>query len=160
VLKHLYNREERWDLAVTNLPANLRQRALHAGCELLDRVQRGSEKPENLSQGCAQLVQADHEAYYRPAYMHSISSARQLGHERELRDSLGRLAYVGDNGVLVIATDGTEGRPARVLSAYRICLPNPEHRTPREFIAAAVQKWRDKTALAGKKPRHAPGGGS
>ncbi|AKI98931.1 hypothetical protein ATI61_106312 [Archangium gephyra] len=148
VLKHLYRRSERWDLVVKGLPKDLRQRALQAGCSLIDRVQNGSERWERLSRGGARLVEADHEAFYRPAYMHSIETSRGLGRVCHLGAGSDRLALVGDNGVFVIATDGTDGRAPRTVSAYRVSPYDFENATPEQFVEAAVRKWNDKKALA------------
>ncbi|HEX5749495.1 MAG TPA: hypothetical protein VFZ09_24920 [Archangium sp.] len=147
VIKHLYRPGERWDLLVPGLPTGLRERALAAGCSCLQRIQNGSDRPERLSSPCARLVQADHEAYYAPAYMHAAETS--LAGQRDGVLGNGRRALVGDNGVLVIASDGSDGRPDRVLSAYRPILGHPETRTAEEIREAAFQLWSDKTALAG-----------
>jgi hypothetical protein len=147
VLKHLYRRNQRWDFIVKELPPALRERALQAGCEPIDRVQGGSKQWERLCKSCEDLVQADHDAYYKPAYMDSLRTALELGRARALPSSVGRYAYVGTNGVLVIATGGSDGLPPRVVSAYRRSLGDGEQRRPEEFVDAAVRRWRDKTSL-------------
>lgn len=152
VLKHLYCRRERWDLVITGLPTRLRERALHAGCSLIDRVQDGSETPEPVCSSCSQLIEADHEAYYCPAYMDSIRTAGRLGRVGVLREKSGLLAHVGSNGVFVVSTEGSDGHPPRVVSAYRVVPPAPSLQRSEDFLREAMQRWRDKTTLC-RRPR-------
>lgn len=151
VLKHLYRREERWDLVVPKLPSGLRKRALDAGCTLIDRVQEGSDERETLCDTCQKLVQADHDAYYGPAYMQSVRTALLSKRVGVLNDNASRQALVGDNGVFVVASLGSTGRPAQVISAYRITPPGrPEQWQPAHFFRKATDRFKDKTSLAKK----------
>ena len=152
VLKHLYRRSERWDLVVTGLPANLRERALRAGCSLIDRVQQGDDRWTRLTSACTRLVESDHAAFYEPAYMHSVETAEAVGRAGPLGPGSGRTAFVGDNGVFVIASDGTDGRPPRVVTAYRVGPADFESATAEEFVETAARKWRDKQSLAASIP--------
>lgn len=148
VLKHLYRRSERWDLVVEGLPTNLRERSLRAGCSVIDRVQCGHDGWHRLAGSCSRLVEADHAMFYRPAYMRSVETSEALGRVGSLGLGSGRLGFVGDNGVFVIASDGTDDRPPRVVSAYRVSPEDFENATAEEFVEAAVRKWRDKQSLA------------
>ncbi|HEX5745189.1 MAG TPA: hypothetical protein VFZ09_03035 [Archangium sp.] len=148
VLKHLYRWTERWDFIVEGLPSHLRERALQAGCSLIDRVQRGSERRELVAPSCRQLLQKDHDAFYMPTYMRSVDTARARGRAKSLGPSSGRLFLVGDNGVLVVVTEGFDQRPSRVLSAYRYHGLPPEQHRPEKFVEAAVDYWRDKKVLS------------
>lgn len=151
VLKHLYRRAERWDLVVPKLPSGLRQRALDAGCTLIDRVQDGSEEREPLCDTCQKLVQADHDAYYCPAYLQSVRTAPLYKRVGVLKEDIQLQALVGDNAVFVVATRGSAGRPAQVVSAYRMSfLVRPETRQPAEFLRKAIDRFKDKTSLAKK----------
>lgn len=153
VMKHLYRRSERWDLAIEGLPANLRDRAVREGCTLIDQVQRGDDTWGRLTGACSRLLEADHAAYYRPAYMHSVETSEALGHAGSLGRASQRAAFVGDNGVFVIASDGTDGRPPRVVTAYRVGPADFEHATQEEFVETAARKWRDKQSLAASLPQ-------
>lgn len=148
VLKHLYRWSERWDFIVEGLPSHLRERALEAGCSLIDRVQRSSERRESVAPSCKQLLRKDHDVFYMPAYMRSVDTARAQGRAKSLGPSSGRLFLVGDNGVLVVVTDGSEPDPPRVLSAYRYPPPPLEQHSPEAFVEAAVSYWRDKKGLS------------
>ncbi|CAM3289304.1 hypothetical protein G4177_34985 [Corallococcus sp. ZKHCc1 1396] len=151
VLKHLYRREERWDLVVPKLPSGLRKRALDAGCTLIDRVQEGSDERETLCDTCQKLVQADHDAYYGPAYMQSVRTAPLYKRVGVLKDDAQLQALVGDNAVFVVATRASAGRPAQVISAYRIAPPGrPEQWQPAQFLRKAIDRFKDKTSLAKK----------
>lgn len=146
VLKHLYRWSQRWDLVVEGLPSHLRERALQAGCSLIDRVQQGMDRREPVAAPCRQLTQKDHDAFYKPAYMRSVGTAHAQGRVRTLGS--GRLFLVDDKGVLVIVTDGSDGRPPRVVTAYRYSIPDPEQQRPQKFVDGATRYWRDKESLA------------
>jgi hypothetical protein len=145
VLKHLYRRSERWDQIVPNLPPDLYQRALKAGCECIDRIQRSSTQHERLPEACRQMVRADHDAYYRPAYEHAASTAQERGKMGPLGQD--RLFLAGANGVLVIGLKAIGEKKPRVLTAYRPVMSHPEQRTPEEIATLADHLWETKTAL-------------
>lgn len=146
VLKHLYRRSERWDQIVPNLPANLYQRAVEAGCECIARLQRGSTRRERLPESCMQQVRAHHDAYYQPAYQHAAMTAQERGRMGPL--GLDRLFLAGANGVLIVGLMATGEKMPRVLTAYRPIMSHPEQCTPEEIAALADHLWETRTALA------------
>jgi hypothetical protein len=139
VLKHLYASKERWDLAIVDLPANLRARARENGCDLRNL----SVTWFDVCEDCQIHVLADHDCFYEPAYASALLTAMRSerhGHASNSED------FVGDNGVYVVVTSNRAHGP-HVSTAYRVEPKGvaPGQATAADFFLAAERKLRDKT---------------
>lgn len=139
VLKHLYPPRERWDLAIADLPANLRERARENGCDLRNL----SVTWFDVCEDCRIHVLDDHDRFYQPAYVSALLTAMRSerhGHSSRSED------FVGDNGVYVVVTSN-RAHGAHVSTAYRVEPKGvaPSQATAADFFLAAERKLRDKT---------------
>jgi len=157
VLEHLYNRWERWELIVPDLPESCHQRALAHGCSPRDLEHPRKARIENAGLICRALVLADHDDYYAPAYLSSVESAVRMGrHGRSVSGD--RELFVGDNGVLTVVGTAKEEMD-EVISAFRV---KPHGWTTPDvpagaFVEAAVDKLEDLSVF---KRDPGPGGGA
>jgi hypothetical protein len=101
-------------------------------------------------------VLGDHDRFYAPQYLASITSALRLKRHAPQLNPPGN-AFVGDNGVYTVV--GTQGMDeGHVITAFRV---KPRGISPplarhEDFITAAVNRLRDLTAFstnAGQRTR-------
>lgn len=151
VVKHLYVPWERWDLAVPELPGDLRSNAREAGCKSRDLSMYWQW--ERVGERCREHVLGDHDRYYLPAALDAIQTADESGDHAvvETRQGLREL-LVGANAVQVFL-----GIPAReqehdFITALRNA-PSRKNPTNKDFHKKAVRKLRDKASLgSGERP--------
>jgi hypothetical protein len=118
-IKHLYAPGERWDLAVRDLPARLERDAQGAGCT---RAELRSHEPSyhGACAACRAHVLRDHDRHLQPAYRLALATATDSGRCGTWADrQRPQEAFVGDNGVFVIARRARSGGP-NVATAYRV----------------------------------------
>jgi hypothetical protein len=149
VIKHLYCRAERWDLAITALSPTLTTDAESSGCpRALLRHPEPSYRDACAS--CLEHVLRDHDHLLAPAYRAALSTAASAGRFGDWNaDERCQQAFVGDNGVFVIAKSASRNRQRHVATAYRV-IPRgtPAGKvTARDFFDQAVRKLRDKTTF-------------
>ncbi|MES2639721.1 MAG: hypothetical protein V4850_09565 [Myxococcota bacterium] len=145
VVKHLYARVERWDLAVPELARELRGRAGLAGCTPAN-LGHGWRWP-SVCQDCREHVLGDHARHYLPAAIDAVRTGALAGNHREVETAQGRRElFVGDNAVQVLLrTPAADGSQA-FLTALRDP-PSGRNPTNEDFYRRAVRKMRDKASL-------------
>lgn len=145
IVSHLYVARERWDLAITDLPSNLRRRAREGGCRPSEIEPRSGY--HSSCEPCRLHVLTDHDDWYLPAALAAVKTAVAAGHSTRVETRQGpRELFVGSNAVQVLTRLPGAGGIQRFVTAYRNALggPNP---TNAQFHAKAVRKLRDKTSL-------------
>ena len=143
VVKHLYDRTERWDFAVSGLPLDPRGQAVANGCER-GNLEREAASWYDACKTCQAHVLADHDRFYQPAYRSALSSAAISGRRGRLNPS--SEAFVGDNGVFTIVRE-SRAHGCHVVSAYRTAPRGiaPGEVKAQDFFREAKRKLRDKT---------------
>lgn len=145
VVNHLYVLRERWDLAIPDMPTDLRRKARQAGCRSADIEPRSGF--HSICEACRLHVLADHERWYLPAALSAVESALMSGHFGRLQTRQGpREIFIGASAVLVLTHPPDAEGILSLVTAYR---DPPSGRSPsnEEFHAKAVRKLRDKTSL-------------
>lgn len=145
VVKHLYARRQRWDLAVPGLPDNPRARARGAGCsppDLRDRWQW-----YRVCDACRTHVLTDHERYYLPSSLEAVRTGLESRTHAVIETRRGiRELFVGDSAIQVFLqlpdVDGLQ----RLATALRDP-PSKSDPTNEDFHKKAVRKLRDKASL-------------
>lgn len=147
VIKHLYDRQERWDLAVPELPTDLNQCALASGCQRSDLRERRACAANGE---CVAHVLEDHDRYMQPAYEAALVNAieqKRFGeypYEGETQQ-----AFVGRNGCYVRVGPNHAGQDHHVITAHRVRprgMRSPPRLDGRFFYRAAVRKLSDATS--------------
>lgn len=145
VVKHLYARVQRWDLAVPQLPRDLRGRALGAGCAS-GELSHGWQWP-SVCPPCRAHVLHDHVQYYLPAAIDAIRTGSRAGNYCEVETRQGRREiFVGDNAVQVLLMPCPTDRIQALVTALRDP-PTSREATNADFHRRAVRKMRDKASL-------------
>jgi hypothetical protein len=145
VVRHLYVAGERWDLAIAELPRDLRRRATSGSCRSIE-VEPGSGY-RSACAACQRHVLADHAEWYLPAALAAVETAVLAGHVGRVETAKGpRELFVGANAVQVLTHLQRGGGSQRFVTAYRNA-PGGQNPTNAHFHAKAVRKLRDKTSL-------------
>lgn len=149
VLKHLYCRAERWDMAIHGLSPTLAADAASSGCPRA-LLRHPEPSYRDACPRCLQHVLGDHDHLLAPAYRDALSTAASAGRFGSwTADERRQQAFVGDNGVFVIVKSASRSRPRHVATAYRV-IPRgapADQTTAKDFFDQAVRKLRDKTTF-------------
>lgn len=149
VVKHLYAPRERWDLAIPDLPRDLRLHARSAGCRRGDL--RVPAWP-TVCQQCRDHVLGDDDAWYGPASLDAVRTGIASPHHAVVVTAEGRREMiVGDNAVVALLGLPNGAGEQVLRTAYRVPPRGPAP-TQEQFLAEAVRKLRDKASLGSGAP--------
>jgi hypothetical protein len=151
VVKHLYAKRQRWDLAIPGLPFDPRARSRAAGCAVRD-LSHGWSWPQ-VGEPCRAHVLRDHHRHYLPAAVDAVRTAVSSGHHAVVETRQGqREILVEANAVQVLLTPMSEGEPQDFVTALRDP-PSTRDPTNADFLRKAVRKLHDKASLgSGETP--------